>query len=91
MTIEEAHTNKGLTSKKERMKMTNITVDQLIADLAVVRGKSPEIGGFFIHDSYVFDGTWGLEITNGIKKFTLEIESAHEDGHEFDAVAVAVK
>lgn len=69
--------------------MTNITLDQLIADLAVSRGKTPEIGGYFIENSYVEGGTWGLEITNGEKVFTLEIEGAHEDGHEFDAVAVA--
>ena len=69
--------------------MTNITLDQLIADLAVSRGKAPEIGGYFIENSYVFDETWGLEITNGEKAFTIEIKGARDAGQEFDAVAVA--
>lgn len=65
--------------------MINVTLDQLIADLAVIRGKNPETGTYFIVDSYVFCGTWGLKITDGNKGYTLEIAGAHEEGHEFDA------
>ena len=70
--------------------MTNITLDQLIADLAVSRGKSPETGGCFILDSHVSDGTFRLDFTDGKKLYCIEIEGAHEDGHDFDVAVTQI-
>jgi len=71
--------------------MTNITFDQLIADLCVCRGKEPKMGTYFIVDTTVFDGTWTLTLTNGKEKYRIEIVGGHEEGNEFEAVAISQK
>ena len=65
--------------------MINITLDQLIADLCVCRGKATQVGTFFIQDSSVSDNAWRLTITDGRECFLIELAGGHEEGNEFEA------
>ena len=60
--------------------MTNITIDQLIADLCVCRGKEPRIGTMFVDDCFVTNGAWNLKMTDGTHHFRIELVGSHEDG-----------
>ena len=71
--------------------MTNITIDQLIADLCVCRGKEPRIGTMFVDDCFVTNGAWNLKMTDGTHHFRIELVGSHEDGNEFDAAVIAQK
>ena len=53
--------------------MVDITFDQLIADLCIARGKSPEIGTWKIVGSIVTKNAFYLEISDGETYNTFEI------------------
>ena len=71
--------------------MTDITIDQLIADLCVCRGKEPRIGTMFVEDCFVTNGAWNLKMTDGTHHFRIQLPGSHEDGDEFDAKAIQQK
>ena len=54
--------------------MADITVDQLIADLCMARGKNPKIGTWKIARAEVVKDNFYLEITNGKKTNVFAIE-----------------
>lgn len=59
--------------------MADITFDQLIADLCVVRGKNPQIGTWKLENAKVVGDNFYLDITDGEKSFTFAIEMPDVD------------
>ncbi len=58
--------------------MADITFDQLIADLCVARGKSPEVGTWKLVNAEVSGDNFYLEITNGKKNRVFAIEMPYD-------------
>lgn len=59
--------------------MADITLDQLIADLCVIRGKCPKTGEWKLVKAEVDGDNFYLEITNGKKDGVIEIEASGKD------------
>jgi len=59
--------------------MADITLDQLIADLCVIRGKCPKTGKWKLVKAEVDGENFYLEITNGKKNFVIGIEASEKD------------
>jgi len=59
--------------------MADITLDQLIADLCVLRGKCPKKGKWKLVKAEVDGDNFYLEITNGKKNGVIGIEASEKD------------
>ena len=55
-------------------KEIDITVDQLIADLCMIRGKTPEFGTMKLYNVSIECGLFSFSATDGNKIYTMTIE-----------------
>lgn len=52
----------------------DITVDQIIADLCIIRGKTPKFGTMKLYNCSTDCGQFSLSATDGDKIYTITIE-----------------
>lgn len=64
---------------KKYKNMADITVDQLIADLCMARGKNPDIGTWRLVQSKIIEDNFYLEITDGKDSMTFAIEMPEKE------------
>lgn len=76
---KDAKRNLNMVKCSEHKNMADITVDQLIADLCIARGKNPDIGIWRLVQSKVIEDNFYLEITDGKDSMTFAIEMPEKE------------